>query len=531
MSDPTNEPTAPGPDGEGPASPSTLRPPAWWLPEVTLVALTIATALGFSRLFSGWDWLAAVLVPALVVHASEAVSRRARLSAWFAPAVAAVLGLIAWVNLTLPETTMLGLPTGETIPRFVELTGESFESFRRLIAPAPAQPGFIAAASLALLVVALYSDTAAHRGNVPVQAVTTHVGVFIFGATLARGPAQLSSAVVFTAALGAHLLAVRTVSSGRGRWRSGERSGGTWAAARLGAGALAVAVLAATVAHLTFTQDRTPVLDLTELSSDRADRQVLSPLVSVTDQLGPQSDNVMFTVESPEPSPTYWRLTALGTFEDNVWSSTDTYEDVSGDLPDVATLPTRSTVDQTVAIDGLAGIWMPAAADPVKVASEIPVSFDAPSATLIVTDGDEMPQGMTYAVRSAIPDVSAPVPAVPRGDEIDEALEVPEDLSSDVAREAALITGGFDGDVDKLRALQDNLRGGDYDTSADYRAAADPTAAFLKRRRGYCTQYASAFVLMARTLGYPARIGVGFTPGVYDEDTGTWTVTGRQAHA
>lgn len=512
-------------------APAAPRPPAWWLPEVTLVGLTVATALSFSRLFSGWDWLIPVLVPALVVHAAEALTRRAKLSVWVAPLLATVLGLIAWVNLTLSETTTLGLPSGETIPRFIELTGDSFDSFRQLIAPAPAQPGFVAAASLALLVVALYSDTAAHRGNVPVQAVTTHVGVFIFGATLARGPAQLFSAVVFTTALGAHLLAVRTVSSGRGRWRSGERAGGTWAAARLGAGSLAVAVLAATVAHLAFTQDRSPVFDLTDLSSDNADRQVLSPLVSVTDQLGPQSDNVMFTVQSPDPAPTYWRLTALDMFENNVWSSTDTYEGVSGDLPDVTTLPTRSQVEQTVAIDGLAGIWMPAASDPVEVASEIEVSFDQPSATLIVADGDEMPQGMTYAVRSAVPDVSAPVPSIPRDAGADSALEVPDDLSSEVAREAALITGDADGDVAKLRALQDNLRQGEYDTTADYRAAADPTAAFLRNRRGYCTQYASAFVLMARSLGYPARIGVGFTPGNYDQDTSTWTVTGRQAHA
>ncbi|WP_157789530.1 DUF3488 and transglutaminase-like domain-containing protein [Candidatus Microthrix parvicella] len=507
------------------------RPPAWWLPEITLVGLTVALALSFARLFSGWDWLIPVLAPALVVHASEAAARRARLSVWIAPLIATVLGLITWVNLTLPETTRLGLPGVDTVPRFIALTGDSFETFRKLVAPAPAQPGFIAAASLALLVVALYSDTAAHRGNVPVQAVTTHIGVFIFGATLARGPGQLFSAVVFTAALGAHLLAVRTVSAGRGRWRSGERTGGTWAAARIGAGALAVAVLGGTVAHLAFTQDRSPVVDLTKFSSDRADREVLSPLVSVADQLGPQSNNVMFTVESTKVDPTYWRLTALDSFENNVWSSTASYEDAAGRLPEVGALPSRTIIDQTVAIDGLTGIWMPAAADPVEVASEIPASFDQPSATLIVTDGNEMPQGMTYAVRSAIPNVSAPVAKVPRGDEVDAALALPTDLSTQVSREAKLITEGVQGDLPKLQALQNDLRKGEYDTSADYRGAADPTAAFLESRRGFCTQYASAFVLMARSLGFPARLGVGFTPGNYDEATATWTVTGRQAHA
>ena len=42
------------------------RPPAWWLPEITLVGLTVALALSFARLFSGWDWLIPVLaLPAI----------------------------------------------------------------------------------------------------------------------------------------------------------------------------------------------------------------------------------------------------------------------------------------------------------------------------------------------------------------------------------------------------------------------------------------------------------------------------------
>lgn len=528
---PSRSAAAPEAVGTARAENGERRPPGWWLPEVTLMMLTAATALSFSRLFSGWDWLPAVLLPALIVHASESIGRRLRLSVWIAPLLSAIAGLVAWANLTLPETVVAGLPTGETVSRFVELTGESFDSFRQLVAPAPAQPGFIAAASLVLVVVALYSDTAVHRGNVPVQAVTTHVGVFIFGATLARGPAQVFSAVVFTAALGAHLLAVRTVNNGRGRWRSGERSSGTWAAARLGAGVLVVAVLAGTLAHLAFTQDRTPVIDLTDLSSDRADRQVLSPLVSITDQLGPQSDDVMFTVETAEDRPSYWRLTALDTFESNVWSSTTAFEDVSGELPDVTTLPTRNQIDQTVAIDGLAGIWMPAASDPIEVASEIPVSFDEPSATLIIAEGDELPQGMTYAVRSAIPDVASPGGEVPGGDEIEAARALPEGLSPEVSEEAQRITGGAAGDVAKLQALQNDLRQGEYDTSADYRGSVDPTASFLRQRRGFCTQYASAFVLMARSIGLPSRMGVGFTPGNYDAANRTWTITGRQAHA
>jgi transglutaminase-like putative cysteine protease len=47
---------------------------------------------------------------------------------------------------------------------------------------------------------------------------------------------------------------------------------------------------------------------------------------------------------------------------------------------------------------------------------------------------------------------------------------------------------------------------------------------------GYCEYYASAMVLMARSLGIPARVAVGFAPGELNADK-TYTVRERNAHA
>ena len=49
-------------------------------------------------------------------------------------------------------------------------------------------------------------------------------------------------------------------------------------------------------------------------------------------------------------------------------------------------------------------------------------------------------------------------------------------------------------------------------------------------RRGFCTYYASAMVMMARSLGIPARLTVGFAPGERVED-GVFGVTQKNAHA
>jgi len=50
-------------------------------------------------------------------------------------------------------------------------------------------------------------------------------------------------------------------------------------------------------------------------------------------------------------------------------------------------------------------------------------------------------------------------------------------------------------------------------------------------RQGYCTYYASAFAVLARSLGVPARLAVGYNSGIYDPDSQTYTVYEGDAHA
>ncbi|WP_427385205.1 transglutaminase TgpA family protein [Janibacter sp. G56] len=58
----------------------------------------------------------------------------------------------------------------------------------------------------------------------------------------------------------------------------------------------------------------------------------------------------------------------------------------------------------------------------------------------------------------------------------------------------------------------------------------DPIVHFLRTKQGYCQQFASTMVLMARSRGIPARLAIGFRPGQQDGD-GTWSVKASDAHA
>lgn len=59
---------------------------------------------------------------------------------------------------------------------------------------------------------------------------------------------------------------------------------------------------------------------------------------------------------------------------------------------------------------------------------------------------------------------------------------------------------------------------------------ADALGEFLSRRAGYSEQFAGAFAVMARTVGIPSRVAVGFTSGTVDE-VGWYEVFGTDAHA
>jgi transglutaminase-like putative cysteine protease len=59
----------------------------------------------------------------------------------------------------------------------------------------------------------------------------------------------------------------------------------------------------------------------------------------------------------------------------------------------------------------------------------------------------------------------------------------------------------------------------------------DPVDWFLfDIREGYCNYYASAMIMMLRTLGIPARMAAGFAQGTLDPETGLYVVRERDAH-
>jgi transglutaminase-like putative cysteine protease len=101
-----------------------------------------------------------------------------------------------------------------------------------------------------------------------------------------------------------------------------------------------------------------------------------------------------------------------------------------------------------------------------------------------------------------------------------------------VARLAHEAVGNATTPAAKAQDLIDWFRSGQfrYTLSPPATHGANPLVQFLTvTKAGYCAQFAGAYGVLARTLGIPTRLVVGFTPGV--AGTGdSFTVTGGDAH-
>lgn len=313
-----------------------------------------------------------------------------------------------------------------------------------------------------------------------------------------------------------------------------------------------------------------------------------NPFVGIRQDLISQSNVPVFVAEiggEVNPEDLYWRLVTLDSYSGGQWyldrdvdvrrpEELDGYED-----PDHAFRGPSVPVVQEVTILALSQDWIPAVYAPREMeatnravdrgfrvkADDGSLRFDALSY-----------RGMNYRVRSEVPapdldalarlpdgtlsrvfqaavddDEIALAPFRPSGgrdgeappEELDLAEEerftlLPDD--EDLAA-VSLLAGeqvqGLETDYERALALEAFFRTGSfvYSTAVEPGHGAADLAAWLtdpespNYRTGYCEQFATAMGVMARQIGIPSRVVLGFTPGTLVD--GQLVVRDRNAHA
>jgi len=512
--------------------------------ELALVAVTAALAITSVRLFRDISFLGRALLVVLAAHGCAFALRRLRVGAGAATIALVVLGaiVISWIHLW--STTHLGLPTGGTLDAARLGIRSAFSGFRQSVAPVPTRLGFDLALAITIWIVATFADTAAFRGDAPLHAVLPHIGVFIASCVFALGAGAVWSTALIVAAICVHLGAQRANRLGGRPWIQSEGRRGT-AALLAGVGAItaAAAILGSLAGPALPGASSDGLVDLRAIGKGPGPVEVGNPLVGVSNLLGPQSDNIAFTVRSAAPH--YWRLTALEQYDatDGQWTTRRSYREVSSGTP----LPPNQDgpgekVALTVAIVDLPGIWMPTAFRPELINAPVDIRYDADTASVIPAGRPTVPR-ITYDVVSRVPTLphGGTDPITPDAAELPNTYREIPPLSRDAVRWLdSLRSRAGNGSADPFQlalAMQRQFRENFvYDPTVDYSRSSDPIGSFLVAQAGFCQQFASTFAVFARALGIPSRVAVGFSWGDPDDSVDnsgrrSYIVRGRHAHA
>ncbi|MCA9940635.1 MAG: transglutaminase domain-containing protein [Anaerolineales bacterium] len=241
------------------------------------------------------------------------------------------------------------------------------------------------------------------------------------------------------------------------------------------------------------------------------------------------------TVRGNVPAGLHWRGLSYDVYNGRGWEvSTERRESVAAQMPiPIPPISQSTTITQTVA-----WLFVPRS---TRYTLGLPRQFDQPVAAYW-RGADDLSQ-----VRGA---GSAPYTALSTASAADEAAwrlatlaavpplisgrytQLPANVPARVVQLAQEITAPYAAPYDQARAIETFLRQYPYTLDVELPPTGrDPVDYFLfDLQRGYCDYYASAMVVLARAVGLPARLAVGYLAQPPDT-RGTQRIVQLNAHS
>jgi protein-glutamine gamma-glutamyltransferase len=239
-----------------------------------------------------------------------------------------------------------------------------------------------------------------------------------------------------------------------------------------------------------------------------------------------------FDGNAPAPGQLYWRGPVFGSFNGRAWSPLGRRA-VEPAPPTIE--PDRdSAVAYTVTLEPHRRDWLFALEAPAGLPA-IGNMTARLTADMELLAGDLVRDRTRYAMHSYLGfrlgrDASAT--------ELQDWLTLPASynprthaFASELQRRVP--AGSTDRDAQLVRAVLDHFRNGGFEyTLSPPRLGRNSVDEFLfDTKRGYCEHYSSAFVVMMRALGVPARVVTGYQGGERNPVDGFVTVRQSDAHA
>jgi transglutaminase-like putative cysteine protease len=486
------------------------------------------------------DWwlprtIAVVAVVVLVGHGA----RMLHVPAPVQPLVqfAAVVGSVA-LMFARDEALFGILPGPASMLRLQELLAQGREYAIATQAPAGPDEGLLLMIVAGVGLVALTVDTLAAGLDLPGMTLIPLVALFLLPWAIGRGSAPGWTFVVVAVGW---LAVVAALQSDRvSQWSPGAR------ASTPGIGvviAAATTFLALVAGGLTTPRGPAEPVDLGNGSGGRTVE--LDSLVSLRRSLVSNDPRPVITLATTATRPDYLRLAILELFDGEQWqpvgpnaTGPQPPPGPDGSVPSVDQPPGVPVVEYQLDVGPLGGTTLPSPSGSYLSLVDWPVAWDQRTSLPQRTDGNTVEGariGLVATAQDLDPDGLRQASTVPPRPEqvFGENLADPTPLTGpELPRLARDITAGSATPFDAAIALQRWFRtdgGFTYSTQIEGGSDEDALATFLEERVGYCEQFAATMALMARSVGIPARVVVGFTQGSREDDQ--WVVRGTDAHA
>jgi transglutaminase-like putative cysteine protease len=495
-----------------------------WAMGIAVAVAVAGAATGINGVVRGWAWYSPVFTTVIAVAFAMAALRALRLR----PVLVGAGGFAALISVLtftfFRQHSIAGfIPSGDTMRQLGKFLRRATETVLSESAPVAPNAGIVMLICAILGLLVILVDALAFPLALP---ATSGLGILAILMIPAVVKPQSVGLLGFVAAAAGYLLILacsQWFTPDRRTRADTARDPGLLSRATLtGAMALAVTLLLQLVIpgfdHGAFPQG--------SRLNPFGTASGLNPMISLGNSLRSPAGDGRITYATNAPAPLYLRSVTVDSFDGDSWAPDDRegtrrtgtrrmgsgLEAAAAEQRVVTAVNTGQFTSPYLpapyapeAVNGLSGRW----------------SWDP--ATLSIKGVDTNSRDQQYLVTSVAPQLtpgllsesSAPVRGVP-----EQFTRPPARVPEVVRTTAAAVTSGSPTAYEKAMALQKYLRSAEfsYSLQSPVQGGYDGNglavlADFLAQKSGYCIHFASAMAVMARLVGIPSRIAVGYAPG------------------
>ncbi len=560
-----------------------------WLAGIAGIVFALARAERLLRAsVEGLPWELILVASAILGAAITWAGVAYRVRGWIIVVANTAAVALTVVRIAVPQTTWFLFPTADSFAALGNELAFARDVIRSGIAPVIPLSGIVAILAIVFWGMGALLAWGLLVGR-PYIAVVTPLVVYLEFAVMDKRPGG-GWTTIFMAVIGFALVAVALDKrrDGTGLLTSGStRRTVTRSLPSMGLASLVVTLGLALVTAdaVSGLVPRSGILDWRSgsgLSGEYFGSVSYNPFVGIRQQLISQTNVPVFvaTVEGDlAPGEVYWRMVTLDSFNGTQWHiggdpDIDSPEELdSFESAGSVFTGTTASITSLVTVLALQQDWLPAPYSPSQLLSDnsaVSAGFRVKTDDASLRFDALTYRGMTYLVQSEVPVPDLGVlgrlangspsvvfrGAIASGDFVlpelvgtqpedreltneDRYLDLPDDLDSGIRALALATTRNLETDFERALALEQLfLSPGSfrYSTTILPGHGATDLADWLldpesdNYRTGYCEQFSTAMGVMARLVGIPSRVVLGFSPGTVLED-GRVVMRDRNAHA